>query len=138
MYRPTSVVALILAVGLVSAACGDNDTPTGPTPDAPAEITQTFSGTLTRNGAATHTFLVQRAGTVTARVTAIPSDAVFGLSIGPLSAQACSQTVANDAATNGTTIIGTASSAGNFCVRIFDAAGQLEAPVAYTLSVTHF
>ena len=138
MSRLTSVLALILSAGILVGGCGDDDdTPNAPS-DPPTEITETFSGMLTRNGAVTHPFTVQRAGAVTARITALePSDAVVGLSIGPLSGQGCSQSVANDNATSGTAVIGNAS-VGSFCVRVFDAAGTLPAPVDYTVTVTHF
>jgi hypothetical protein len=135
MARLTSVLALLLASGIVTA-CGSDD-PVGPSEPPPTEITEVFPGTLTVNGGATHGFTEQRAGTVTARVTGLePSDAVIGLSLGPLSGQACSQSVANDAATSQTALTGTAS-AGSFCVRVFDS-GSLSGPVEYELTVTHF
>jgi hypothetical protein len=136
MSRLTRVFALILVAAL-PAACGD-DPPTGPTPDPPTEIIEPFSGTLTPNGGITHTFVVQRAGAATVRVVALtPADAVIGLSMGPLSGQACSQTIARDDANSSTVLTGNAS-AGNFCVRVYDAAGSLTGPVNYELTVTHF
>jgi hypothetical protein len=130
------VLVLILTAGALTA-CGD-DTPAAPTPDSPTEVIDTFAGTLTPNGGITHTFVVERAGTATVRVVALtPSDAVVGLGMGPLSGQACSQTIARDNANASTVLVGTAS-AGNFCVRVFDAAGSLTGPVDYELTVTHF
>lgn len=139
MSRLTCALALILAAA-ATIACGD-DTPTGPTPEPPTEITDTFSGTLTPSGGVTHPFVVQRAGSVTARITSLdPTDAVIGLSIGPLSGQGCSQAIARDDAnaSDRSAITGSANTAGNFCVRVYDAAGTLRAPVTYAISVTHF
>ena len=140
MFRTTSFLALVLAGSLLAAGCGDDDPAPGPTDPGPTQITESFSGTLNVNGGVTHSFVVQRAGAATATISSLtPSDAVVGLSLGPLSAQACSATagVSRDNATSGTSITG-AASAGNFCVRIFDAAGSLPGPVAYELTVTHF
>jgi hypothetical protein len=137
MSRTISRFALVVLIG-VCAACGGDDDPITPTEPTPTAVTETFSGTVTRNGAITHAFIVERAGQTTAAITALtPSDAVVGLSIGPLSVQACTQAVARENATMGTQIIGTAS-AGNFCVRVFDPNGSLTAAVDYTISVTHF
>lgn len=136
MLRSSFVLALVLATSVL-AAC-DSDEPTTPTEPSPTAITETFTGTLTLNGAVPHTFIVQRAGEVSARIAALaPSDAVVSLSIGPLSSQGCSQSLARDNATSGTVIVGTAS-VGNFCVRISDPNGTLTGPVDYELSVTHF
>jgi hypothetical protein len=130
-------LALILCAAALAAACGDDDTPTAPT-DPPVAVTETFSGTLTLNGGVTHRFDVQRAGEASAQLTAlVPSEAIVGLSVGPLSGQGCTAQVANDAATSGSRIIGNAS-VGVFCVRVFDSAARVTAPVEYTVTVTHF
>jgi hypothetical protein len=135
MYRFTCVFALVLAVSV--SACGDDPAPIDPGP-TPVEVTEPFAGTLTVNGGHTHPFTVQQSGTVTVRVSALtPSDAVIGLSIGPLSAQgACTQSVANDAASSNTVLLGNASS-GSFCARVFDS-GRLTGPVDYEITVSHF
>ena len=137
MFRPNLLLALVVTTGLFAAAC-DSDDPTGPTEPPPAEIQETFSETLNPNGGRTHQFIVERPGQVTAQLTSLtPTDAVVGISLGPLSATSCSATVAQDNAKNGATIVGTAS-AGNFCVRIFDSGGTLSGPVEYTIIVRHF
>jgi hypothetical protein len=137
MLRLTTALALVLAAGL-TAACSDNDTPTAPDTETPVAVTETFTGTLTPNGGVTHSFVAQRAGDASVQVSALtPADARIGLSLGPLSGNGCSQSVANDAATANTQLVGRAST-GNFCVRVYDASGQLAGPVDYQLSVTHF
>ena len=62
MYRFVSS-ALLLSALLSTAACGDDAAPTAPTPASPVTVSETFSGSINRNGAATHTFLAQAAGT---------------------------------------------------------------------------
>src|SRR5688500_13995696 len=114
MLRTNLLLALVAAAGLLAGAC-DSDDPTGPTEPPPAEIVETFSGTLTPNGGVTHNFTVERQGQVSAQITSLtPSEAVIGVSLGPLSAQACSASVSRDSATNGTAITGTAT-VGSFC-----------------------
>ena len=136
MYRPIPVLALFLTAGLFSG-CGDTETPTTPT-DPPVEIAEPFTGTLTVNGAATHPFVVQRAGQATATVTSLSPDsaAVISVSLGTWNGQVCQILLANDAATVNTTVVGTAS-AGNFCVRVLDV-GRLTAPTDYAVTVRHF
>ena len=137
MYRPNLLLALIVTTGLFTAAC-DSDDPITPTEPEPIPVEALFGGTLTPNGGVTHTFNVQRQGQVTAQLTSLtPDGAVIGLSIGPQSSLACSATVAQDNAKSGTTLVGTAS-VGNFCVRVFDAAGSLTGPVEYQITVRHF
>ena len=75
------IIAAIFAAAVSAAGCGD-DTPTAPTPN-PTIVTDPFSGTLTRNGAATHIFSVNAGGTVSATLTSVSDpNAIVGLSLG--------------------------------------------------------
>jgi hypothetical protein len=138
MLRFRTFGALLLLAPL-AVACGDDstNTPTAPTPVA---VTETFSGTLTRNGGVTHEFVVQQAGTVTAKLTALaPDDTVtIGLNIGTWNGAVCAALLPNDKATLNTTVTGTAQNTGLFCTRVYDAAGSLTASTDYTIEVTHF
>ena len=137
MYRSITVSALMLAAALVTAGCAEDDLPTTPT-DPPTEITESIAGTLTPNGGRTHTFAVQRAGDVTARVDSLTPAATIGISLGPMSVQACSARVSQDNASATTTLAGQASSAGTFCLRVYDSQGTLTGPVAYAITLRHF
>ena len=138
MIRPTVSLACILAIGLSAAACDSND-PVGPTEPEPIAVTESFSGTLTRNGAGRHTFVTQRAGQVAASLGTLAPDsaAIISLSLGTWNGQACAVLIARDDATSLGSIVGTAS-AGNFCVRVSDPNGVLAEPTDYQVSVTHF
>lgn len=132
----------VLGATLLAIACGSNQPPTGPSEPAvpPAIITDTFEGRLTVNGSAAHPFVVGRAGALQATLTAIePEAAIIGLSLGTWNAgsNVCQIILANDAAPGGAAIVGTASVAGNFCVRVNDV-GQLTAPAGYFLTVQHY
>jgi hypothetical protein len=79
-------------------------------------------------------------GNVTARLTATdPSEVTVGMSLGTWNAttNSCVLIVTNDTALGGATIVGTASTAGTFCVRVYDV-GKLSRSILYTIDVTHF
>lgn len=128
----------ILCVLAAATACGGNNTVTTPTAPAPTTITETFSGTISVNGAATHTFVVQSSGGVTAGLLSVApnSAASVGLSLGTWNGAVCQIVLANDKALQGSVVIGTASSLGNLCVRIYDN-GTLTEPLTYEIQVVH-
>jgi hypothetical protein len=139
MYRfitAASVLALVLST---TAGCGD-DTPTAPDPTpTPPAVTDTFSGTVNRNGAQTHTFAVSRSGLMTATLTTLaPNSAlVVGVSLGTWNGTTCQIVLANDRATQGSVVSGNGGSAGNFCVRVYDV-GNIGDAVEYQVTVVHF
>lgn len=129
---------LVLLMTAVAVGCsGDIDNiPT--TPD-PVIVTETFTGTLTINGAVTHNVFTGATGTVSATLTSLgdnPPEKV-GFSMGTLAGSTCAVVLHNDAAVVTSNIVGTMTSlAGSICVRIHDV-GALTAPVSYTFTVTH-
>jgi hypothetical protein len=132
-------VTLAIILAAAAAACGGEDAPTTPTaPTAPASVTVTFNGTVARNGANTHPFTTD-AGTVTATISVLSPDsaAVVGLVLGTWNGVSCQTVIANDRATQGTPVIGTASGSGDLCVRLYDATGELAGPTAYEVQVVH-
>ncbi len=132
-------LAAMLAVALSAAACSKNNTVTSPT-TTPVSVTDTFNGTLNRNGAASFPFNVSAAGYVYATLTSVADSAVpMGLSLGiwNTTAAACSVVLANDAALQGTTVTGSATNIGQLCVRVYDV-GRLVDPLDYQLTVVHY
>lgn len=130
-------LALLVLATLGFAACDntpdDTVTPTTPT----TTVTETFTGTINPNGAATHSFIVSAGGTVTATLTTItPEDSVAGLSLGTWNGVICQIVLANDNAVLGNVVPGTASSLGTLCVRINDT-GKLTGATDYTITVVH-
>ena len=139
MRRPIIRAVLLLALLAGTSACGDDEgTPTDPTPTRPT-TTETFSGTLTVNGAATHPFTATGSGTMTLTLTTLSPDsaATIGVSLGTFNGTTCQIVLANDNATQGAVVTGNAGAAGNFCARVYDV-GRLGAPTDYTLTVVHF
>jgi hypothetical protein len=129
--------AVILAVA--AAACGGDDPPPIPTaPTGPTSVTVSFNGTVSRNGANTHPFTTD-AGIVTATISVLSPDstAIIGFTLGTWNGISCQTVIANDRATQGTPVIGTASGSGDLCIRLYDATGELAGPTAYEVQVVH-
>jgi hypothetical protein len=131
-------IAAIVALSLSAAACSNSTTPTTPTTTTPATVTDTFTGTLNRNGASTFGFSVNAAGFVYAALTSIADTSVtVGLGLGTLnSAGGCSIVLANDSTVQGTVVTGSVTGIGNLCARVYDV-GKVVDPLDYQITVTH-
>jgi hypothetical protein len=130
--------ALVLSLAGIGASCSGeiNNLPT--TPD-PVVVTETFSGTININGAATHNVFTSATGTVTATLTSLGENAParIGFAMGTLSGSTCSLILVNDNAVVTSILQGTVSTlAGSLCVRVYDV-GALTESVSYTLTVSH-
>jgi hypothetical protein len=135
----------VLTLGLCLGACdsgNDAGVPTAPTPSPP--VTETFSGTVNRNGGVTHNFTTSASGTVTATLTTLGPDstATLGMSLGTVSAAVngttCQAVLTNDQSTQGTIITGGVSALGSLCVRAYDT-GAITAgtPFTYEITIVH-
>ena len=136
MRRPNSLELLLFLSVVATAACGSESTiPTEPTP---VSVTETFSGTINRNGAATHIFVAQTAGPVTATLTSVAPDSAvaIGVSLGTWNGSSCHIVLANDNALQGAVVTGSASSIGNLCVRVYDV-GKVVDATDYVVTVVH-
>lgn len=138
MLRPTILTTVLLAAAF-GAACGDDDPPTTPSGPDPVAVSETFPEVLNPNGGRTHPFFVDRAGNVTATITAITPEPppLVGLALGTWNGSACTLIVTNDNAQVGQTLTATATGAGGFCVRLYDT-GRLTQTIDYSVTVTHF
>ena len=139
MRRSISHYLILPALfALASAACSDDLTtiPIDPTPVTPT--TDTFPGSINPNGGATHTFATARAGAVTVTLNSLsPDDTVtVGLSLGTWNGESCQTVIARDSTMAGNSIVGSASAAGNLCVRVYDV-GNLAAATSYVVQVVH-
>ena len=132
------ILTPVLVAAVMAAGCGDDPAPT-PDTETPVLLTETFSGTVTVNGAFTHPFTVSRAGSVTAQVTALgPDDTIMlGLALGTWNGIACQVVIANDTAKLSSAVLGTATAPGSLCVRLYDVGG-LATPTSYDVKVDHY
>jgi hypothetical protein len=140
MRRSTVVFscrAALVALALVGAAC-DNGPGITPTPTPPL-VTETFTGTVTLNGAISHGFNVSTAGTTTAEITALnPAGAFIGFQMGTWSGVVCTATLSNEAGTLASVLSAGTQSSASLCVRMHDPNGILvDNPVTYTVTVKH-
>jgi hypothetical protein len=133
LTRPT-LLLLIAVVAMTGCSDNTNTSTTTPTPT----ITETFSGTLTVNGAVTHQFSATARGTVTATLTSVGPDntVLIGVSLGTWNGTSCQVIIANDQTAQGAGVLGTVSGVGNLCLRVYDV-GKLTAPVTYSIDVVH-
>lgn len=137
--RAFKLVALVLPLAMFATAC-EGDIANIPTTPDPVAVTETFSGTLTKNGAATHTFYNTATGSITATLTSLGEEPpeMVGISLGTFSAtQVCSTVLSRDNAVVTTVVEGTVTTlGGSLCVRIYDV-GSLTGPVPYEIRVDH-
>lgn len=130
---------LLLSGAIVSAGC-DNDVENAPGPSDPnPTTTDTFSGSINPNGAATHTFNVLANGDVTARITEITPDPAIkvGFVLGTWSGNNCQTVIFKDEAALGEALIGRVSGIGTLCVRVHDPNGKLTTALNYKVTVEH-
>ncbi len=130
--------AALAVLAAAAASCGDGTTTT-PTPTVPPTLTDTYSGTLNRNGAASYSFTMSQSGDVQATLTSLAPNATLlvGLSLGTWNGVSCQVVLANDKATTFSRVVGAASGAGSLCVRIYDV-GNVTEPVTYEIQVVHY
>ncbi len=138
MHRFFPRVILVVALSLLVTGCGDNPSTVAPEPTA-GTVTNTYSGILTKNGAFTHPFTVTGIGGISAQLVSLAPDSIVpvGMGIGTWNGSSCQIVLANDVTIQGSVVVGEASAPGDFCVRIYDAAGTVSEPRTYTVEVTH-
>jgi hypothetical protein len=135
----TRSLGIVLAAFLLVSCDDEVTTPNTPTPDPK---TETFTGTITQNGASTHDFSVSAGGSVTATLKAIGTDntLVVGFSLGNWNSTAgtCLIVLSNDAATGGAVLTGTMTNTGSLCVRVYDVGNVVSGtPATYSVEVVH-
>ena len=130
------ILAFVLGLGLMAAACADPIAPATPTPVAPT-MTENFSGTLIALGSNQHPFTVQAVGGMTVTIADITPAVTIGFGVGTPGLTGCTIVKDSKAVAGATTTLsGTTSIAGTFCIAVFDT-GEVVAPVTYTVTVKH-
>ena len=136
MHRFIWRLAPLVVLSLIVSGCGNNNTVA---PAATTAVTDSFTGTVTHNGATTYSFTATGVGSITAVLTTLTPDSAqpVGLSLGTWNGSICQIVLADDASIQGTQVLGNSSATGSFCVRIYDAGGTVVQPETYTIDVTH-
>jgi hypothetical protein len=132
------ILPLILGLGLLAPACTDPVAPPAPSPVEPT-ITETFSDTLLQLGSNTHAFTVRQVGGLKVSISDITPDAAVTFAIGTQSPLLGCSPITQKQRDPGAAaqLSGTATTAGQFCVMVFDAGAVLTEPVTYTITVLH-
>lgn len=131
----------LLPLALVAAGCSENEPDNGnPTAPTPTQVTDAFSGAVNRNGAQTFPFVANTGSIAANLATVTPEGATIGMALGEWNAttELCQLRLTNDAATQGDTLLGAAQVTQNYCLRVYDATGQLSGAVTFTINVQHF
>ena len=138
MHRLIYRLVPIVAASLIMISCGNSDDDSTVAPPPPT-ITETFSGTLTLNGAAAYSFTVTGSGSMEAQLTTLMPDSTkpVGLALGTWNGSICQTVLAHDNATQGSVVDGSTTTTGSFCVRIYDASGTVVDPQMYVINVFH-
>jgi hypothetical protein len=142
MRRFISGLLVLGTIAVGAAGCNDDTPvtpPTNPTNPTTPTVTETFSGTLTMNGANTFPFTATAGGTVTLTLTSLAPDPTLGigLSLGTWTGSACQIIIDNSAASQTAAISGTVTSAANLCARVYDPNTKVATPQTFTLTVVH-
>jgi hypothetical protein len=143
MHRFRRPKVLLLGAAILAMTACSNSATQAPTTTTAAPVTDTFTGTLSANGAFTHIFSVSTLGAVSVSIVSLsPNTAqVVGLSLGVWNGSACSTSPAtggsaSDIATTGSTITLNTTAAGSLCARLYDV-GFITTPVLYSMQITH-
>jgi hypothetical protein len=141
--RPlVNALALLAVVGLLTAACGNDDAATTPTtPSGPS--TENFSGTLDVQGSSFYSFTTTTSGqvniTLASLVAARPGPAlnnVLGLGVGAPLGTDCNVTSSVDTAPGLTAQLVTTLPPATYCARVYDV-GNLTASANFTVRIVH-
>lgn len=144
MAGSTRFSLFLAAMAVVAAGCDTQDPFATPTqPFTPVSATETFSGTMNRNGAVTYPFGTSASGFVTATLSVLGADSgspdstvTLGVALGTWNGATCQIVIANDRAVQGTVVTGQASAAGSLCLRTYDI-GALVGTAAYEVQINH-
>ena len=136
MRRTLCGIVLLTSALVVGGCDNDPDLPTAPT--NPDPVTETFTGSINVNGAATHTFTASIAGAVTATLTSVTPDPAIqvSLALGTWNGTNCQLVLTKDDAVQGNALTGLNSGPGTLCARISDV-GKMTESLTYTITVVH-
>ena len=130
----TVVLGVLAAIG---ASCHAVEVPTAPDT---GPFTETFESRLGIQGAATRSFTVQDAGTISVTLTSIgpPATVEVGVGVGIPNGSGAGCNMARSVVTgaSGSPQLSVAADGGAYCVRIFDV-GNLTGDVSFSLTVLH-
>jgi hypothetical protein len=135
---------LMLAVAAaLSAACGDDDSPTEPTDMTATTTSITYTGTIDVGGSRFYSFTNSVAGSVTAVLasvtapeTRLPVAVPLEIGVGVPAGTGCATTTTQIVSPSLVSQMSVSLAAGVFCLRVADA-GEVKAPVSFAVRFVH-
>jgi hypothetical protein len=135
-------ISVLVLIGLLTAACGNNDTPTAPTTPVGPQ-TEVFIGMLPVQGSSFYSFTVTTSGQVSITLASLVAtqpgpalNTVLDLGVGTPLGTDCSVTNAVPAAPGLTAQLVNTLTPAIYCTRLSDP-GNLAAPVNFTVRIVH-
>ena len=94
--------ALLLSIAILAMGACSNNNPIVPTPPS-GPVTDTYSGTLSKNGAFTHAFSISSLGSITASIVSLAPNVsqIVGFQLGVWNGTSCTASSSTDVATTG-------------------------------------
>jgi hypothetical protein len=133
------ILATVLGLSLMTAACADPTAPPTPVPVAPTILEPPITGTLLVLGSNVHQFTVNQVGGLQVTINSVVPSAAIGVGVGTPSTATGTCLVLSGltvVAGPGAQLSGTATVPGSFCINVYDV-GNLVEPVNYTITVLH-
>jgi hypothetical protein len=139
----TARLLTVVLLAALTAACGDDASPTEPNSTTSTATTVTYAGTIDVGGSRFYSFSNAAAGSVTAFLasvtapdTRLPVSAPLEIGIGVPAGTGCSTTTTQIVAPGLVPQMTVSLAAGVFCLRVADA-GELRAPVTFAVRFSH-
>ncbi len=137
----TGWIRLLVAAALAAAAGCGSTAPTTPSATAPANTTDSFTGSVAQLGSENHVFAVAANGTVTVSLTTVSPLTTMSLGVAVSTSDGTNclvQISQNPDARTGLVALSGLATTGNYCVRVYDSGNiQPSTAVNYTVQVVH-
>ena len=139
--RSLTLATLLTVLALTLGAC-HNTTSTGTTPSTGTQKTETFTGSIVYQGSMVHPFVIAATGPISITLTDVQplTTMAIGVSIATWDGTLCGTAITkNDNARSGVTALSGTTTAGNYCVKVYDS-GNLPTnwTVSYTIQAVHY
>jgi len=142
MKTATTAVSFLCVIGVLTVACGNDNTPSTPTtPLLPSS--EVFTGTLGAQGSSFYSFTVATSGNVSITLASLVPKApgpavntVMGLGVGTPDGTTCAVTNSVTTAPGLTAQLVNSLTPATYCAKIYDL-GQLTGPVDFAVRIVH-
>ena len=136
-------IAILLVVGLLATACGNDDTSSTTAPTVVGPSTEIYAGTLAVQGSGFYSFTVGTSGLVSITLASLAAtqpgpavNKVLGLGVGAPLGTDCNVTNSVTTAPGLTAQLVNSLTPAIYCVRIYDL-GNLTTPVNFAVRIVH-